>query len=102
MPNATEKSKEESDRKRSILKEERTSERKSKQNIEDTDDKDTDMECGAYSSETWTTRKEYIKRFDAFEMCTWKRMEKVSWTEHKTNEEVLEMIGVERSLERTI
>ena len=30
---------------RSILKEERTSERKSKQNIKDTDDKDTDMEC---------------------------------------------------------
>src|SRR6218665_837123 len=36
-----------SNRKRSILKEERTFERKSKQNIEDTDDKDTDMECGA-------------------------------------------------------
>jgi len=36
-----------SDRKRSILKEERTSERKSKQNIEDTIDKDTDVECAA-------------------------------------------------------
>jgi len=36
-----------SDRKRSILKEERTSERKGKQNIAVTDDKDTDMECGA-------------------------------------------------------
>src|SRR6218665_4182161 len=35
-----------SNRKRSILKEERTFERKSKQNIEDTYDKDTDMECG--------------------------------------------------------
>ena len=29
-------------------------------------------------------------------------MEKVSWTEHKTNEEVLETIGEERSLIRTI
>ena len=42
--NAKEKLKKNSDRKRSILKGERTSERESKQNIEDTDDKDTDME----------------------------------------------------------
>ena len=47
MPNATDKLKEEQQRKGSILKEERTSERKSKQNIEDMNDKDTDiMECG--------------------------------------------------------
>ena len=32
----------------------------------------------------------------------WRRMEKVSWTEHKTNEKVLETIGKERSLIRTI
>ena len=31
-------------------------------------------------------------------MWIWRRMEKVSWTEHKTNEEVLETIGEERSL----
>jgi len=43
-----------------------------------------------YGSETWTMRKEDIKRLEAFEMWTWGRMEKVSWTEHKTNEEVLE------------
>ena len=36
-----------SDRKGSILKEKRPSERKSKQKIEDTDDKDTDMDYGA-------------------------------------------------------
>ena len=35
-------------------------------------------------------------------MRTWRRMEKVSWTEHKTNEEILETIGAERSLIRTI
>src|SRR6218665_3262066 len=86
------------ERKRSILKEERTFERKSKQNIEDTYDKDTDI----YISETWTMRKEDIKRLEAFEMWTWRRMEKVSWTEHKTNEEILETIGEERSLIRTI
>src|SRR6218665_3841328 len=47
-----------SDRKRSILKEERTSERKCKQNIEDTDDKDTDMECGA----VWFRNMDYEER----------------------------------------
>src|SRR6218665_1255705 len=55
-----------------------------------------------YGAETWTMRKEDIKRLEAFEMLTWRRMEKVSWTEHKTNEEILETIGEERSLIRTI
>ena len=27
-----------------------------------TDDEDTDIECGVYGSETWTMRKEDIKR----------------------------------------
>jgi len=31
-------------------------------------------------------------------MWTWRRMEKVSWTKHKTNEEILETIGEERTL----
>src|SRR6218665_3873097 len=35
-------------------------------------------------------------------MWIWRRMEKVSWTEHKTNEEILETIGEERSIIRTI
>jgi len=34
--------------------------------------------------------------FNVFEMCTWRRMQKVSWTERKTNEEVLETISEER------
>ena len=41
-----------------------------------------------YGSETWTMRKEDIKKIEAFEMWIWRRMEKISWTEHKTNEEV--------------
>ena len=44
-----------------------------------------------YGAETWTMRKEDIKRLEAFEMWVWRKMEKVSWTEHKTNEEVLQM-----------
>src|SRR6218665_391932 len=53
-----------------------------------------------YGAETWTMRKEDIKRLEAFEMWTWRRMKKVSWTEHKTNEEILETVGEERSLIR--
>src|SRR6218665_3540773 len=44
--------------------------------------------------------KEDLRRLEAFEMWIWRRMEKVSWTEHKTNE-VLKTIGEERSLIRT-
>ena len=31
-----------------------------------------------YGSETWTMRKEDIRRLEAFEMWTWRRMEKMS------------------------
>ena len=55
-----------------------------------------------YGSETWTMRKADIRRLEAFEMWTWRRMEKISWTEHKTNEEVMGRIGEERTLIHTI
>src|SRR6218665_3178252 len=42
-----------------------------------------------YGAETWTMRKEDIKRIEAFEMWIWMRMERISWTEHRTNAEVL-------------
>ena len=55
-----------------------------------------------YASETWTMRKEDVKRLEAFEMWLWRRMEKISWTEHISNEEVLRMVGEERSILATI
>jgi len=42
-----------------------------------------------YGLETWTLRKEDIKRIQAFEMWIWLKMEKISWTAHVSNEEVL-------------
>jgi len=51
-----------------------------------------------YGSETWTLRKEDIKRLEAFEM--WIRQKK-NRTEHITNEEVIVMIGEKRSLINT-
>ena len=42
-------------------------------------------------------RKEDITRLEAFEMNVWRRMEKISWTEHISNE-VLKLVEEERSL----
>src|SRR6218665_1344874 len=42
-------------------------------------------------------RKEDISRLEAFEMKVWRRMEKISWTEHISNE-VLKLVEEERSL----
>src|SRR6218665_2426689 len=35
---------------------------------------------------------------EAFEMWVWRKMEKISWRDTKTNEEVLQMVQEERSL----
>src|SRR6218665_3112544 len=53
-----------------------------------------------YGLETWTMRKEDIKRLKTFEMWIWTIMEKISWTEHITN--VLAGIGEERAMTHTI
>ena len=59
------------------------------------------MSVVLYGSETWTMRKEEIRRLEAFEMWTWRRMEKINWTEHQTNE-VLGKVGEERDFINTI
>ena len=45
-----------------------------------------------YGCETWTLRKEDAKRLESFEMWLWRRLEKVSWVDRKTNVEVLEWL----------
>jgi hypothetical protein len=42
--------------------------------------------CGA---ETWTLRVVGQKTLESFEMWCWRRIEKISWTDHVRNEEVL-------------
>jgi len=37
-----------------------------------------------YGAETWT-----LRRVESFEMWDWKSMEKISWTNHVRNEEIL-------------
>jgi hypothetical protein len=42
-----------------------------------------------YGAETWTLRAIDQKHVESFEMGCWRRMEKISWTDHVRNEEVL-------------
>src|SRR5688572_23208644 len=49
-----------------------------------------------YGSETWTLRKEDILKLEALEMRLWRRMEKISWTDKVTQEDVLRRVGIER------
>ena len=55
-----------------------------------------------YGSETWTIKATDKKHLEAFEMWIWRRMLKISWRDHKTNEEVLGMVGEKRTLITTI
>ena len=51
-----------------------------------------------YGAETWTVSETMAKRLSAFEMWTYRRMLKISWTDKITNEEVLDRINVETRL----
>ncbi|RUS81065.1 hypothetical protein EGW08_011184 [Elysia chlorotica] len=51
-----------------------------------------------YGSECWTISKEMEKRLLAIEMWFLRRIFRISWTERKTNEEVLHLHGTDRSL----
>ena len=51
-----------------------------------------------YGSETWTLKKEDIRKLEALKMWPWRRMEKISWKDRISNEVVLIRVGVEREL----
>ena len=46
-----------------------------------------------YGAETWTLRRNEQKRLEAFEMWTWRRVERVKWTDKIKNAVVLEREG---------
>jgi hypothetical protein len=42
-----------------------------------------------YGAETWTLRVMDQKHVESFEMWCWRKMEKISWSDHVRNEDVL-------------
>lgn len=55
-----------------------------------------------YGAETWTIKMNMRKRIDAFEMWCWRRMLRVSWTEHRTNQSVADEIQIPDQLSKII
>jgi hypothetical protein len=51
-----------------------------------------------YSAETWTLRAVDQKQLESFEMWCWRRMEKISWTDHVRNEDVLLRVKKQRNI----
>ena len=55
-----------------------------------------------YGCETWTLLEEEIDRLQALEMCLWRGMEKISWRDRVSNQDVLMKVDERRCLMRTI
>ena len=51
-----------------------------------------------YGAETWTLRSMDQKHLESFEMWCWRRMERISWTDHVRNEEVLLRVKEQRNI----
>ena len=52
-----------------------------------------------YEYESWTIKKAECRRIDAFELCFWRRLLRVSWTARRSNQYILKEISPEYSLE---
>ena len=52
-----------------------------------------------YGCESWTVKKAERRRIDAFELCCWRRLLRVPWTERRSNQSILKQISSEYSLE---
>jgi hypothetical protein len=51
-----------------------------------------------YGAETWTLRAVDQKHLESFEMWCWRRMEKIIWTDHVRNDEVLIRVKEQRNI----
>jgi hypothetical protein len=51
-----------------------------------------------YGAETWTLREVDQKHLKSFKMWCWRRMEKISWTNHVRNELVLLRVSEKRNI----
>ena len=55
-----------------------------------------------YATETWMLTQTVRRRLEAFEMWIWKGMEKISWLDKVTNEEVLRRVNANRQILNSI
>ena len=51
-----------------------------------------------YGTESWTLKARSMQRLEAFEMWVMRRMLKISWTEHTSNETVLRRMNADREI----
>ena len=51
-----------------------------------------------YGAETWTLRAADQKYLESFEMWCWRKMEKISWTDHVRNDDVLLRVNEQRNI----
>jgi hypothetical protein len=51
-----------------------------------------------YGAENWTLRAVDQKHLESLEMWCWRRMEKISWTDHVRNEDVLLRVKAQRNI----
>jgi hypothetical protein len=51
-----------------------------------------------YGAETWTLRTVGHKHLESSKMWCWRRMEKISWTDHVRNEDVLLRVKEKRNI----
>ena len=51
-----------------------------------------------YGAKTWMLRAADQKYLEIYEMWCWRRMEKISWTDHVRNEEVLLRVNEQRNI----
>ena len=52
-----------------------------------------------YGCESWTIKKVECQRIDVFELCCWRRLLKVPWTERGSHQSILKEIIPEHSLQ---
>jgi len=55
-----------------------------------------------YAAETWTIMQADRSKLEAFEIWIWRRMEKISWVDKKTNEAILNTVQEDRKILNTI
>jgi len=51
-----------------------------------------------YGAENWTIRAVDQKQLERFEMWSWRRMDKISWTDHVRRREVLRRVKEQRNI----